>query len=91
MLKFSAVRLSAITSKSEKRGITPLMGIFPRLSTRLFENFLHMSRIFTKFETKLYMLKIFSFLLFGHYKVTKNQRYVQLFLLFFCPIFISKI
>ena len=57
-------------------------------STRLFENFLHMSRIFTKFETKLYMLKIFSFLLFGHYKVTKNQRYVQLFFCYFFVLFL---
>lgn len=58
ILNCSAVRLNAITSRSEKRGTTPLLGVFPCSFTRFLENFLQTSRIFPYFEKRLRMTKI---------------------------------
>ena len=75
---YSAVKLSDMTSRSEKRGTTLLRGKFPRSLTKSLEKSLHISRIFTKFAYKL-CIRVIRNYVFEHYKVTKNQRDAQLF------------
>src|SRR5574344_1497577 len=55
MLIVSAVRLKAITSRSENLGITPRLLIFPVSLTRFPEKDLHISRYFANIAYKLYI------------------------------------